>query len=108
MSAPPVARRYSRVKPPKELQVAWQSVHQKDVSRVEAMGLGGLFIFTADPPPVGNIVQLLFDLPQGEVRCRASVQNVKPGEGMGVKFISMTPEDRGRLDKFLRHFLTPS
>jgi hypothetical protein len=35
------------------------------------------------------------------VRTRAAVYNVKPGEGMGVKFVQMRAEDRLRLNQFL-------
>jgi hypothetical protein len=65
------------------------------------MGLGGLFIRTKEPPAAGTIIQLLIDLPGGEVRARGIVRSVKVGEGMGVGIVSMNPEDRARLNKFL-------
>ncbi len=89
------------MKPPKGLRVAWQATTQRSVSRVETLGLGGLFICTAEPPAVGTIIQLLIDMPGGEVRARAIVRNVKPAEGMGVEIMSMRQEDRARLGRFL-------
>jgi hypothetical protein len=65
------------------------------------MGMGGLFIRTKEPVAVGTMIQLLIDLPSGEVRGRAIVRSVKAGEGMGVGIVSMNPEDRARLNKFL-------
>jgi len=44
---------------------------------------------------------LLLDAPAGEVRARALVQRSKPKDGMGVKFIAMQHEDRGRLAQWL-------
>jgi len=65
------------------------------------MGMGGLFIRTKEPVAVGTMIQLLIDLPSGEVRGRAIVRGVKAGEGMGVGIVSMNPEDRARLNRFL-------
>ncbi len=51
-------------------------------------------------------MQLVFNTPQGEVRVRAVVRNVTPGEGMGVAIVSMEQEDRGRLDQWLKQLRT--
>jgi len=95
-------RRYPRVKTPKAALVAWKNGSQKYVSPVENLAMGGLFIRTKNPPNSGTIVQLVFNTPQGEVRVRAVVRNVKPGAGMGVLIVSMEQEDRGRLDRWLK------
>ena len=58
-------------------------------------------MFTPDPPPVGTIINLFFDLHPGDVRARAVVRSAKSGEGMGVEFMQMRAEDRGRLNQFL-------
>ncbi|SRR5258708_36404024 len=95
-------RRYPRVKVPKNALVAWKNGCQKFVSPVENLALGGLFIRTKDPLSSGTMLQLVFNTPQGQVRVRAVVRNVKAGEGMGVAIVSMEQEDRGRLDQWLR------
>ncbi len=74
---------------------------QTTASRAEIMGLGGLFLHAANPPREGSTIELMFDLPTGEVRGRAIVRNVAPGKGMGVQFVQMRPEDRAKLDRFL-------
>jgi hypothetical protein len=51
---------------------------------------------------VGTMLQLMFNAPQGQVRVRAVVRNVKAGEGMGVAIVSMEQEDRGRVDQWLK------
>lgn len=96
------ARRYPRVKAPKETLVVWKMGTQKYVSRTENLGLGGLFIRTTEPPPVGTSLQLLFNVPEGEVRARAIVRNLDPGTGMGLAIVSMEQEHRARLDKHLK------
>jgi hypothetical protein len=95
-------RRYPRVKVPKNALVVWKSGCQKFVSPVENLALGGLFIRTKNPLHVGTMLQLMFNAPQGQVRVRAVVRNVKAGEGMGVAIVSMEQEDRGRVDLWLK------
>ena len=97
-----VKRRYVRVALPKGMLVAWQCGDGRGMSRVVTLGLGGLFISTPDPAPVGTLVKLLFDVPGGEVRARAMVKNTKPGEGMAVAFIDMGYEDRARLNQLVK------
>ncbi|SRR6266436_2037605 len=99
-------RRYPRVRVPKNALVAWKNGSQKFVSPVENLALGGLFIRTTNPVNSGTMLQLMFNTPQGQVRVRAVVRNVKTGEGMGVAIVSMEQEDRGRLDQWLKK-LTP-
>jgi hypothetical protein len=98
-------RRYPRVGLPKGMLVAWQAGGERIVSRVGTIGLGGLFIHTSDPPEIGSIVKLLFQLPGGDVRARAVVRNIKPGSGMGVEFTGMGYEARARLHQLLKRLL---
>lgn len=97
-----VKRRFLRVALPKGMLVAWQHSGGRFVSRVQTLGLGGLFIATSDPAPVGAVMKIVFDVPGGEVRARAIVKNVKDGQGMAVAFIDMGYADRARLDQLLR------
>jgi len=39
-------RAYPRIKPPKSVLVAWRSGLQRDVSNVESLALGGIFLRT--------------------------------------------------------------
>ena len=97
-------RRYARIALPKGMPVAWQHVGGRGVSRVAILGLGGLFIATPFPAPVGTLLKLVFDVPGGEVRARATVKNLKEGQGMGmaVALISMASEDRARLNQLVK------
>jgi hypothetical protein len=99
-------RKYPRIKLPKTALVVWKVGTRKTVSPAENLAMGGLFIRTKNPPGSGTMLQLLFNTPLGEVRVRALVRNVKAGEGMGVAIVSMEQEDRGRLDRWLRHLAT--
>ncbi len=85
--------------------VAWQGGGRRFASRVRSLGMGGLFISVKDPPPVGTVVRLLFEVPDGDVRARAVVRDSRPGKGMGVEFVLMGYEERGRLNRLLRRLL---
>jgi hypothetical protein len=102
MDASTITRRYRRLRAPKSAIVAWRTPEQKEVSRVETIAMGGLFIKTKNPPSTGSTVQLLIVTPRGQLRVRASVRSVIPGEGMGVAIVSMDQEDRGKLDRWLK------
>jgi hypothetical protein len=93
----PDQRRYPRVKPPKSVVVAWQAGTQRGVSFVESLAIGGLFVRTKERVPLRCLVQVLLDLPVGQVRGRAIVRRVRDGYGMAVQFIAMDPGDRARL-----------
>jgi len=98
-------RRHPRTKMRKVLLVAWQGGGRRDANRARNLGLGGIYIDTTDPADVGEVVQLLFDAPQGEVRARAVVRNMHPGRGMGVEFIGMDYLARRRLHYMLKALL---
>lgn len=98
-------RRYQRIVLPKGMLVAWEAGGKRTVSRVRTMGLGGLYISTQEPPAVGEVLRLVFELPDGEVRARAQVCSSESGRGMGVSFTSMSQETRAKLDHLLKRLL---
>jgi hypothetical protein len=98
----PDQRKYPRVKPPKSFLVAWQSGMTRDVSYMDSLALGGLFIRTRRPLPLRSAVQLLLDTPAGQIRGRAIVRRVHQNTGMALQIIAMDPGDRALLHRELR------
>jgi hypothetical protein len=98
-------RRCPRITLPKGMYVAWHGGDLQLFSRVRTLGMGGLFISAPDPPPVGTKVRLSFEVPGGNVQAEAIVQNIVPGEGMGVEFTRLRLKDRVLLEKFLKRLL---
>ncbi len=96
------SRRYVRVKLSKRMLVAWEYGGARNVSFISVLALGGLFISTPEPPTVGDVIRLIFDVPEGEVRARARVCNRRPGQGMGIEFIQMLPEARAKLTRLVK------
>jgi hypothetical protein len=102
MSIPPKSRRYARVELPKGMLVAWQHLGIRKVSRVGVLAVGGIFISTPDPPPVGDVITIFFEVADGEVRARARICDSQPGKGMGVEFTSMAQDSRARLNRIMK------
>lgn len=90
-------RYYPRVKPPKSALAAWQAGTRRGVSFLESLSVGGLFVRTKEILPLRCLVQILLDLPVGQVRCRGVVRRVLEHHGVGLQIIAMEPSDRARL-----------
>jgi len=95
-------RRNPRYRAPKDLLVGWQGAGKRNVSNAEELGVGGVFLLVAHPLSAGTHVEMLFDVPGGEVRARAIVRHGRAGHGMGVQFVHMGSEDRARLHRFVK------
>lgn len=77
--------------------MAWEHSGTRTVSRVGVLAVGGIFISTPKPPPVGDTIRLLFKVPEGDVRAQAIVRDSQQGKGMGIEFTVMDAEARARL-----------
>lgn len=74
------------------------------VSRADAAGMGGVFLHTSNPLPIGSVIEVLFELKTGDIRARASVRDSIPRKGMGLEFVQMQTDDRSRLNQFLSQY----
>ena len=95
-------RAYPRIKPPPSVLIAWRSGMQREVSYVENVALGGVFLRTKKKVTIRSLVQVLLDMPLGQVRGRGVVRRHQEHYGIAVQFIAMDPEDRGRLVRQIR------
>jgi len=95
-------RRYPRVKAPKGLLIAWRATGRHTLSHAETVGLGGLFLYTHKPLAKGSMVDLIIDAHAEGIRARGIVRYILEGTGMGLEFVHMLPEDRMRLNRFLK------
>jgi hypothetical protein len=98
-------RQYPRISLPNGMFVAWHGGDLQLFSRVHTIGMGGLFVSTPNPPPLGTKLMLAFEVPGGNVRAEAIVRNVVPGQGMGVEFTRMDLKDKILLQKLLKRLL---
>jgi hypothetical protein len=102
MPADKKSRRYVRVSLPKGALVAWEFAGRRQVSKASVLAVGGLYISTPEPPPSGEFIKLVLDVPGGDVRARALVCYSEPGKGMGIEFKSMKEDARARLNRLLK------
>src|SRR5262245_25969635 len=96
------ARRYARLVLPEGMLVGWQATGKRTVSVLTTLGMGGLFISAQQPAAVGEILKLLIDTPDGEIRALAAVRDSEPGKGMGVEFTGMDSQARSRLQQLVK------
>jgi len=102
---PDGTRRYPRISLPKGMFAAWYGGGDQQVSRVETLGMGGVFLSASRVRPVGTLLKLVFEVPGGVVQADAVVRSFSRGEGMGVEFTHMDPRDRVLLGQLLRRLL---
>ena len=98
-------RRFRRVSLPEGMSVAWHGGDLQLFSRVRTIGMGGLFISTPNPAPVGTKLLLAFQVPGGNVRPEAIVRDVAPGQGMGVEFTKLELKERFLLRNLMNRLL---
>ncbi len=98
-------RRFERISLPQGMFVAWYGGGDHQTTRVQTLGKGGVFITSPNPPAVGTVLRIVFEVPGGNVRADGIVRSVVPGKGMGVEFTKLGPQDRILLDKLLKRLL---
>jgi hypothetical protein len=57
--------------------------------RVQDFSVSGALLVTEETIPVGTRLELLFSVPEGEIRVLAVVRSFAPGRGIGVEFVGM-------------------
>lgn len=98
-------RRFPRVTLPRGMSIAWQAKERRDISRVTSISMGGLFIEAAEPAPIGDTVQVQFDIPGGAIHAKAVVRRSIVGQGMGVEFTELPAGAQAALHSLLRKLL---
>jgi len=87
------------------MSVTWYGGGQQQVSRVQTLSMGGLFLCGSITQRVGTDLTLVFEVPGGMILAEAVVRNIVPGQGMGVEFTKMNPESQALLDELLTRLL---
>jgi len=112
---PPGSKRvYARL--PMRLQVGWSTPREFLVAYSENISRGGIFVAIRHPPPLGEIVELLLELPDGDPPAKTNAQVVQSvteetarasrrTAGAGLQFVGGDDEFRRRLDQCIEHLL---
>src|SRR5258708_34220387 len=78
------------------------------VSRCCDLSVGGLFLSTPAPPPLGAKAKLDFLVQEGQIRAEAVVRHLVPGGGLGLQFTAIPDKDCPRLVALLDRIRTLS
>ena len=62
---------------------------RRTTMRIQDFSVSGALLVTEEAIPVGTRLDLLFSLPEGEIRVLAVVRSFTPGRGIGVEFVGM-------------------
>ena len=102
----PYLRKYPRTKA--NITVGCRQDGEKFLARAFTLAGGGLVLTTTRPIPLGSKLTVRFrparHLPQ--VEAKAEVREQLPGEGIGIEFTEIKPEDRQEILRFILHRMT--
>jgi hypothetical protein len=101
-------RRYERITLPNGILVAWKNSRERIISRSDSLSMGGLFVNTPDPPAEGDLIELCFTVPDGNMHAQGIIRRLQKDKGMGVEFTFMNQQARARLAHLLDKLLTSS
>jgi hypothetical protein len=107
-TASPFRRFNSRFETPEGVWVYWQCEGRADTSRVLDVSLGGLFVQTSKPKPVGSMVEADFLVQEGQINVEAVVRHVEPGRGLGLKFTAVHDGGRSNLVQLINRLRSVS
>jgi hypothetical protein len=84
------------------LDVWYEGETVRGETRISDLSVRGAYIDTMTPLPVGSTFNLIFTLPDGAViETQSTVMHSEPRIGMGVRFISLTPEQTDYIRQFI-------
>ncbi len=85
-------RQSSRFETPDGVWVCWRCGGTEDISRVSDLSVGGLFLSTPIPQPLGVKAQIDFLVQEGNIRVQAEVRHLIPSGGLGLKFTAISDQ----------------
>jgi hypothetical protein len=98
-------RKNRRVATPNGLWVSCKFDGRRTTLRVKDVSVCGALILTEETVPVDSRLELLFSVPEGEIRVLAVVRSFTPGRGIGVEFVGMKSRAFGLLLKLVKRLL---
>jgi hypothetical protein len=106
---PLYSRRFiSRIETHEQVWACWRCEGIEDISRVCDLSVGGLFLSTPIPLPLGAKAKIEFLIPEGQIRAEAVIQYVIPDGGLGLKLTAITDQDCPNVVALLNRISMPS
>jgi hypothetical protein len=98
----PSRRLHSRISVLENVWICWNCMGHDDISRVRDLSLGGVFFDTRKTRAIGTTVKVDFLVQEGQIRADAVVRHRLPDRGWGLKFATITEQDRPRFAALMR------
>ena len=83
-----------------EVWLGQEGVFTRGAEQLSNVSLGGAFIQTPQSYAVGSVLSLRFALRSNFITATVIVRNARLGEGIGVEFLDLSPENSERLEAF--------
>ncbi|HEY6944836.1 MAG TPA: PilZ domain-containing protein [Candidatus Acidoferrum sp.] len=99
-------RGVSRIAASESVYAFWSCDGRDGLSRVRDLSLRGVFIESPVQQSFDAPVKLDFLADEGQIRASAVVRHVKPGQGLGLRFIAIDGQDGQRLASLLKRLRT--
>jgi len=90
-------RRNRRTDSLKGARVSWERDTMGKTSHILDLSVGGVFIETPAPLPVGQTIAMMLEMPGNAMRVKGIVQRLEAGRGMGLEFVELEDANRERL-----------
>jgi c-di-GMP-binding flagellar brake protein YcgR len=94
-------REHKRVRFIKEVEVVGVGMH-----RCSDLSPGGLYLETVHEFPVDSVMTVRFklrDTDEQAIKVTARVLYIHEGVGVGLSFVDLSPHDREKIEKFIKH-----
>lgn len=104
----PSRRLSSRVETPIGIWVYWLCDGHADLSAVQNLSLGGVFLNTPKTRPIDSRTEIHFCVHEGQIRTEGIVRHVAPGRGLGLRFTAIKEADRPRFIRLMDRLRTLS
>jgi hypothetical protein len=82
-------RKNQRISTPTGLWASCKFDDCRTILRVQDISVSGALLVTDEAIPVGTRLELLFSVPEGEIRVLVAVRSSTPSRGIGVEFVGM-------------------
>ena len=104
----PSRRLSSRIETPPGIWVYWLCDGRADLSPVQNLSLGGVFLNTPTTRPIDSRAEIHFCDHEGQIRTEGIVRHVLPGRGLGLRFTAIKETDRPHFMRLMDRLRTLS
>jgi PilZ domain-containing protein len=99
-------RKNQRIPTPTGLWASCKFGDRRTTLRVQDFSVSGALLVTEEAIPAGTRLELLFSVPEGEIRASGVVRSFTQGRGVGVEFVGMEARAFDLILKLVKRLLS--